>query len=109
MRDGRTAVDTEHMDGSTPRSDRGVVVPLSAARARRAAGDPHMTCAAYARPLLPLSLKQRSFAEHNAARAGLAASNSRGVFFYRDLPAATIRWLVDSGGEVLEQDVFLRG
>ena len=57
-------------------------------------------------PLTPL---QRRFADENRAFPGeRSLADGRMVFFYREGPMLTRRWLVDQDGRVVQFDSFAR-
>jgi hypothetical protein len=57
----------------------------------------------------PLSLAQKRFRRKNGALVGPKAYGREGlVFFYRDGPMLTRRWLVDSNGRIVQYDAFAR-
>lgn len=60
----------------------------------KAAGDPVLTPA------------QMRFAREHRARPRLARESDGSVFFYRDHYHGTERWLVDSEGQVLDEEYF---
>jgi hypothetical protein len=57
----------------------------------------------------PLSSAQRRFARKQGASVGPEAYGRGGLlFFYREGPMLTRRWLVDRTGRVIQYDTFAR-
>jgi hypothetical protein len=70
--------------------------------------DPHQTTESGDTDL-PLTPGQERFANKNHAEAGARSLvDQRMVFFYRDGPILSRRWLVDQDGRVVQFDSFAR-